>query len=335
VDPPSSTRGLAHDSGTPFGHTANAPSPSSPVLRRSRATRRRCAFRRGELKSRAGVELTVPRGRREQVPLGAPAGSASTGLRRRDPVSPEGARGRSAAAAVLEARSWTGPTTVAYSVQRGGRPRLRPDRPRRPGHAAERDVARPSFAARHVGGEPARSPRRRGSCGALPWWRTSWRRGSPGRRASRDETPDQRAGRGRFVVAATDATRARERRRPLSGTPPTSSCPRRQPAEVALLKAVALRFVMRDPARLAMQAASASCHRAGRGLWPMAPDRARPRVRRRWPRRPTTGPLRVVVDQVALADRPAGHLPPHAPWLSMQRDGRDRSAATVRATPPR
>ncbi|QJY50685.1 deoxyguanosinetriphosphate triphosphohydrolase [Pseudonocardia broussonetiae] len=58
---------------------------------------------------------------------------------------------------------------------------------------------------------------------------------------------------GRFVLAAVDATRATHGDRPLVRYAADLVVPPRAAAEVALLKAVALRYVMSDPQRLAMQ----------------------------------------------------------------------------------
>jgi dGTPase len=59
---------------------------------------------------------------------------------------------------------------------------------------------------------------------------------------------------GRFVQAATDATRDAHGDRPLRRYAADLVVPGPARAEVALLKAVALRYVMADPQRLAMQA---------------------------------------------------------------------------------
>jgi dGTPase len=59
---------------------------------------------------------------------------------------------------------------------------------------------------------------------------------------------------GRFVLAATDATRAAHGDRPLLRYAADLVVPPPAAAEVALLKAMALRYVMSDPDRLAMQA---------------------------------------------------------------------------------
>ena len=106
----------------------------------------------------------------------------------------------------------------------------------------------------------------------------------------------------RFVLAATDATRAAHGDRPLLRYTADLVVPSRAAAEVALLKAVALRYVMSDPGRLAMQArqrellvelATALCEGAPESLdpvfaadWAAAPDDA--------------ARLRVVLDQVSI-----------------------------------
>jgi dGTPase len=59
---------------------------------------------------------------------------------------------------------------------------------------------------------------------------------------------------GRFVDAATDATRAVHGPGPLFRYRADLAVPAQAAAEVALLKAVALRYVMSDPGRIAMQA---------------------------------------------------------------------------------
>jgi dGTPase len=113
---------------------------------------------------------------------------------------------------------------------------------------------------------------------------------------------------GRFVVAATDATRDAHGDGPLRRYRADLVVPGRAAAEVALLKAVALRYVMADPERLAMQArqrelltelavallagAPATLDPVLAGDWAQAPDDAARR--------------RVVVDQAAmLTDRQA------------------------------
>lgn len=113
---------------------------------------------------------------------------------------------------------------------------------------------------------------------------------------------------GRFVLAATEATRDVQGERPLRRYAADLVVPPWAGAEVALLKAVALRYVMSDPQRLAMQArqrellaelAGALLVGAPRTLdpvfvedWAVAPDDA--------------ARLRVVLDQVAiLTDRQA------------------------------
>ena len=78
--------------------------------------------------------------------------------------------------------------------------------------------------------------------------------------------------------------------------PPTAA------AEVALLKAVALRFVMRDPARLAMQARQRELlTELAEALLAKAPDALDPVFAAAWAEAPDDpARLRVVVDQVAL-----------------------------------
>jgi dGTPase len=71
---------------------------------------------------------------------------------------------------------------------------------------------------------------------------------------------------------------------------------------VALLKAVALRFVMRDPARLAMQARQRELlTELAEALLAKAPDALDPVFAAAWAEAPDDpARLRVVVDQVAL-----------------------------------
>jgi dGTPase len=107
---------------------------------------------------------------------------------------------------------------------------------------------------------------------------------------------------GRFVRAAADATRAVHGDRPLRRYAADLVVPPRAAAEVALLKAVALRYVMSDPDRLDMQArqrellvelATALLDGAPRTLDPVfGPD---------WTRAPDDAARRrVVLDQVAV-----------------------------------
>ena len=107
---------------------------------------------------------------------------------------------------------------------------------------------------------------------------------------------------GRFVVAATDATRARHGDRPLRRYAADLVVPGAARAEVALLKAVALRYVMSDPRRLAMQARQrALLAELGTALRDGAPDALDPVLAQDWRAAPDDAArLRVVVDQVAL-----------------------------------
>jgi dGTPase len=107
---------------------------------------------------------------------------------------------------------------------------------------------------------------------------------------------------GRFVVAATDATRAANGDAPLARYAADLVVPPTAAAEVALLKAVALRFVMRDPARLAMQARQRELlTELAEALLAKAPDALDPVFAAAWAEAPDDpARLRVVVDQVAL-----------------------------------
>jgi len=107
---------------------------------------------------------------------------------------------------------------------------------------------------------------------------------------------------GRFVVAATDATRAANGDAPLARYAADLVVPPTAAAEVALLKAVALRFVMRDPARLAMQARQRELlTELAEALVAKAPDALDPVFATAWAEAPDDpARLRVVVDQVAL-----------------------------------
>jgi len=107
---------------------------------------------------------------------------------------------------------------------------------------------------------------------------------------------------GRFVVAATDATRAAYGDVPLRRYAADLVVPPKAAAEVALLKAVALRFVMRDPQRLAMQARQRELlTELAEALLTKAPDALDPAFATAWADAPDDADrLRVVVDQVAL-----------------------------------
>jgi dGTPase len=111
---------------------------------------------------------------------------------------------------------------------------------------------------------------------------------------------------GRFVLAATDATReahggaggevALRRYAADLVVPPWAA------AEVALLKAVAVRYVMSDPQRLAVQARRrALLAELGAALHAGAPGTLEPVLAEGWAAAPDEAArLRVVVDQVAL-----------------------------------
>ena len=169
-------------------------------------------------------------GRREQVPLGARAGGAQVRrLRRGRPRARLGARGRSPAAAVPGgADHGLGRRRGLLRARRGGRPRLRPDRPRRAGH---RGRARRARRARRP---PLRRRARRahrGGAGAVGAPRGGRRRGGGGHLGggpARVEAPDERAG-GPVRASPRPTPPAPRTATPRSsGTPPTSSCPRRR-----------------------------------------------------------------------------------------------------------
>ena len=107
---------------------------------------------------------------------------------------------------------------------------------------------------------------------------------------------------GRFAVAATEATRARHGERPLRRYAADLVVPPAARAEVALLKAVALRYVMSDPDRLAMQARQrALLAELGAALLAGAPDALDPVLAQDWKAAADDAArLRVVVDQIAL-----------------------------------
>jgi dGTPase len=107
---------------------------------------------------------------------------------------------------------------------------------------------------------------------------------------------------GRFVVAATHATCARYGDRPLRRYAADLVVPAWARAEVALLKAVALRYVMSDPRRLAMQARQRELlAELGTALLAGAPAALDPMLAEDWTAATDDAArLRVVVDQVAL-----------------------------------
>ena len=107
---------------------------------------------------------------------------------------------------------------------------------------------------------------------------------------------------GRFVVAATEATARRYGDRPLRRYDADLVVPPEAQAEVALLKAVALRYVMSDPRRLAMQARQRQLLvELGAALLAGGPDALDPVLAQDWKdAADDAGRLRVVVDQIAL-----------------------------------
>lgn len=107
---------------------------------------------------------------------------------------------------------------------------------------------------------------------------------------------------GRFVVAAVEATRAAHGPGPLRRYAADLVVPAAAAAEVALLKAVAVRYVMSDPLRLATQARQrALLTELAHALRDGAPDTLDPVLAPSWCAAPDPAArLRVVVDQVAL-----------------------------------
>ena len=107
---------------------------------------------------------------------------------------------------------------------------------------------------------------------------------------------------GRFVRAAVDATRAVHGDRPLRRYAADLVVPPAAAAEVALLKAVALRYVMSDPDRLAMQARQRELlAELATALLAGAPRTLDPVLAADWTAAPDDAArLRVVLDQVAV-----------------------------------
>jgi dGTPase len=107
---------------------------------------------------------------------------------------------------------------------------------------------------------------------------------------------------GRFVRIATDATLDVHGEAPLIRHSGDLVVPPRAAAEVAVLKSVALRYVMSDPERLAMQARQRELlHELGEALLRGAPESLDPVRAEDWAAAPDDAArLRVVVDQVAM-----------------------------------
>jgi dGTPase len=107
---------------------------------------------------------------------------------------------------------------------------------------------------------------------------------------------------GRFVRIATDATLDVHGEAPLIRHSGDLVVPPRAAAEVAVLKSVALRYVMSDPERLAMQARQRELlHELGEALLRGAPESLDPVRAEDWAAAPDDAArLRVVVDQIAM-----------------------------------
>jgi dGTPase len=169
------------------------------------------------------------------------------------------------------------------------------------GDPAERDVL-VDLAARHFGGDPGALRDAARDLSALPVVAAVRAAGAAtvaGQLALKRLTSELV---GRFVLAATDATRAEHGEGPLARYGADLVVPARAGAEVALLKAVALRYVMRDPERLAMQARQRELlTELADALLTKAPDALDPAFAQAWAAAPDDpARLRVVIDQVAL-----------------------------------
>ncbi len=107
---------------------------------------------------------------------------------------------------------------------------------------------------------------------------------------------------GRFVSAATEATRARYGDRPMGRYAADLVVPAAAAAEVALLKAVAVRYVMADPDRLKMQARQRELlAELGAALLAKAPDALDPAFASAWAVAADDAERqRVVIDQISL-----------------------------------
>jgi dGTPase len=106
---------------------------------------------------------------------------------------------------------------------------------------------------------------------------------------------------GRFASAVVSATRTRYGNGPLGRYRAHLGIPDRVAAEVALLKAVALRFVMQDPCRLAVQAQQRELlTQLCAALVHQAPEPLDPALRPAWHEASSdSARLRVIIDQVA------------------------------------
>jgi dGTPase len=169
------------------------------------------------------------------------------------------------------------------------------------GDAVERDVL-VELAAHYFGGEPGALREAARDLSALPvvaGVRETGVASVAGQLALKRLTSELV---GRFVLAATDATRDAYGEGPLARYGADLVVPARAGAEVALLKAVALRYVMRDPERLAMQARQRELlAELTAALLAKAPDTLDPVFAHAWAEAPDDpARLRVVIDQVAL-----------------------------------
>jgi dGTPase len=203
--------------------------------------------------------------------------------------------------------------------------------------AAERDVL-VELAARHFGGEPGALTEAARELWALPVVADVVAAGvtsAAGQLALKRLTSGLV---GRFVVAATDATRAANGDAPLVRYAADLVVPPTAAAEVALLKAVALRFVMRGPAGLAMQARQRELlTELAAALLAKAPDALDPVFAASWAEASDDpARLRVVVDQVALLTDQQAIARHRAMTQSSAKAATDPPpAARVMATPPR
>jgi dGTPase len=107
---------------------------------------------------------------------------------------------------------------------------------------------------------------------------------------------------GRFAVAAVEATRATYGQTPLARYSADLVVPPEVRAEVVLLKAVALRYVMSDPDRIRLQASQRELlAELVQALTRMAPDSLEPAMAEAWLAAGNDAQrLRVVIDQVAM-----------------------------------
>jgi dGTPase len=169
------------------------------------------------------------------------------------------------------------------------------------GDAAERDVL-VDLAARHFGGDPGALREAGRDLMALDVVAALRHVGvvsTAGQLALKRLTSELV---GRFVLAATDATRDVYGEAPLARYGAGLVVPATVGAEVALLKAVALRYVMRDPDRLRMQARQRELlTELAHALLVKAPDALDPVFADAWGQAADDAArLRVVIDQVAV-----------------------------------